>query len=88
MSYSEHNGEILLRMSKDDYEKLFLPAMQLVTSELLRRSWTGELREMLEFTNRLNAGNPRYAPYKIRKQESGQLSSAPRSGREYGTGST
>lgn len=70
MSYSEDKArdEVVLRMTRQDYENRFLPALGLATGALLSRG--GECRDFLEFVNRVNAGNPKYTPYKIRERAS------------------
>lgn len=62
MSYSEKDGQVILTMSKDDYDRLMI-YLGLGISSLLARG--SELREMLECHNRVNAGNPKYVPYKV-----------------------
>lgn len=59
MSYREENGQVVLTMSRDDYEIILL---SLGTFSGLRGSSIGP---MLALMNRLNEGNPNYRPYAL-----------------------
>ena len=61
MSYREENGEVTLTMSRDDYD-LVLMVLGYATGGAVKDGWIPP-RKLLELTNRLNGGNPRYAPY-------------------------
>ena len=63
MSYSEENGQVVLRMSREDYELL-------MTLSWDDRDLTAE-EEYRKMANRLNEGNPRYTPYRV--EERGRL---------------
>lgn len=64
MSYSEENGQVVLRMSREDYEKLLL----MLGAAFGRNIF--EPYRMLEFVNRLNEGNPNYMPYQVPEKKS------------------
>ena len=60
MSYSEQDGQVVLKMSREDYDKLAL------VLDLTRRLRFNDepLSGFDEFLNRLNQGNPNYTPYR------------------------
>jgi hypothetical protein len=64
VSYSEENGQVVLRMSVADYEELLL-----VLGEYTARA--AENRSILSFSatirllNRLNARSPIFTPYQV-----------------------
>lgn len=59
MSYSEENGQVVLRMSREDYEIILLA---LGTFAGMRGS---SLAPLLALMNRLNEGNRNYTPYPL-----------------------
>lgn len=61
MSYTLEGDEVVLRMSREDYEHLLF----LIASAhgKMFDSWESRPRE-LAFMNRLNSGNPNYTPYR------------------------
>jgi hypothetical protein len=66
MSYSEENGQVVLTMSREDYEQLIYrlgvaAGMVEVNGKLSRRT----VERHRSFMNRLNEGNPNYTPYEI-----------------------
>lgn len=64
MSYREENGQVVLTMSREDYESLLLFLGYATGAAAIR----GEFREgdsIIALTNRLNTGNPNYKPYEI-----------------------
>ena len=65
MSYSEENGEVVLRMSWEDYQMLLI-VLGYATGGAIKDAWTPASR-MFELTNRLNQGNPNYTPYQTGK---------------------
>lgn len=65
MSYQERDGQVILTMSREDYENL-LVALGMGTAAYLSRS--DGLREILALVNRLNEGNPAYTPYRVEKK--------------------
>jgi hypothetical protein len=60
MSYSESNGQVILTMSKEDYDELIYELRahmgQYHPDGLIRQKLTGLL-------DRLNSGNSNYTPY-------------------------
>lgn len=63
MSYREENGQVLLTMSRDDYQMLLI-VLGYATGGAIKEHWTSATR-MFELTNRLNEGNPHYTPYQV-----------------------
>jgi hypothetical protein len=63
MSYSEENGEVVLRMSQEDYFNLLL-ALGIATGVAARDGMA--LKPWLELTNRINQGNPRFSAYEVK----------------------
>ena len=61
MSYSESEGQVILSMSREDYQMLLM-ALAYATFGAIKEHWTPESR-MFELVNRLNQGNPNYMPY-------------------------
>lgn len=60
MSYSEQDGKVILTLSREDYE-LLLIALEAATGLALRDGQPSI--PWLELVNRINEGNPNYAPY-------------------------
>lgn len=60
MSYSEENGQVVLRMSREDYRKL---NHCLDVARLLQRSVSNSPFSVEDLSDRLNAGNPNYTSY-------------------------
>ncbi len=61
MSYSERDGQVVLTMSREDYDRLLL---KLGIGWALNYS-AEEFAEDLKFLNRLNSGNLHYTPYQV-----------------------
>lgn len=68
MSYSEQDGQVVLTMSREDYEVLLM-ALGSYTALHLARPW--DLERVLAFVNRLNSGNPNYTPYQVEEKRDG-----------------
>lgn len=64
MSYSEKNGQVVLRMSREDYE-LLLIALGSAVGLALQVKWQLGLPVLTPLLNRLNSGNPNYTPYQV-----------------------
>ena len=64
MSYHEENGQVVLTMSREDYE-LILMALGGVTARALLPGGTRHRPTVLNLLNRLNEGNPHFTPYEI-----------------------
>ena len=61
MSYREENDQVILTMSREDYDKLFVLVSLM---EFLRFNGT-ELQGWRELSDRLNQGNPNWMPYQV-----------------------
>lgn len=62
MAYREENGQVVLTMSRRDYEELLM----LMGFALGRTQSQTLLNNFVRFTNRLNSGNPNYTPYEVK----------------------
>ena len=70
MSYSEKDGQVVLSMSREDYETLLI-ALGYYTGGISQRAGKNEaFTEMIELLNRLNQGNPNYRPYQVGEKKS------------------
>jgi hypothetical protein len=63
MAYSEKDGQVVLRMSREDYELLMSRVGAACNAGLTTIPW--HRIHHFEFINRLNSGNPHYTPYKL-----------------------
>lgn len=64
MSYSEENGQVVLRMTREDYDLL-------VQKLGFAAGFTFQPPEKIfELLNRLNEGNPDYTPYQAEAKKS------------------
>jgi hypothetical protein len=69
MGYSENErGEVVLTMSRDDYQNLLLALGQAVGLALRDGESARATRGFL-LVNRLNEGNPRFTPYNVLEEE-------------------
>lgn len=59
MSYSESNGQVILTMSREDYEAL------LYWLGLAAGTTYYDVENIGLLMNRLNSGNPHYTPYQV-----------------------
>lgn len=66
MSYSEVDGQVVLTISRQDYEHLLFA---LAEAAACVRKFGGSFDEELRFLNRLNQGNPNYRPYEVPETE-------------------
>lgn len=64
MSYSEQNGQVVLTMSREDYDLMLLLLGAGTAAHIV---WD---RKALEFLNRLNEGNQHYTPYQMDEKKS------------------
>jgi hypothetical protein len=62
MSYREENGQVVLTMSREDYERPLI-SLGYYTGGVLQRG--GKINDLLALMNRLNDGNPNYTPYEV-----------------------
>lgn len=61
MAYSEKDGQVVLSMSREDYD-IVLMALGALTA----LTWDKQKgARMLDLVNRLNSGNPNYTPYEV-----------------------
>lgn len=66
MSYSECDGQVILTMSRDDYQKLLI---ELGGAMFLHvKDGDGGADEAFRWLNRLNQGNPDYTPYSVKAE--------------------
>ena len=63
MSYREENGEIVLAMSREDYEHLLI-TLGYAVGVFLQQGGRAQLRTACALVNRINQGNPGYKPYR------------------------
>lgn len=60
MSYREENGQVIITMSREDYQRVLMLLGAGAASEKII-SWNKSCALM----NRLNEGNPNYTPYQV-----------------------
>ena len=63
MSYSEDNGQVVLTMSREDYETLMIAFGCYSVVNLARGAEPADHFAMLD---RINEGNPKYTPYQVK----------------------
>jgi len=64
MPYSEQDGQVVLTMTREDYQRILLALGAWVAA--MHRPFEPERTfELLEFVNRLNEGNPNFTPYQV-----------------------
>ena len=64
MSYSEENGQVVLRMSREDYQLVLMLLGAGVAGECIIK-WD----RACALLNRLNEGNPNYTPYQVEQSK-------------------
>lgn len=62
MGYSEKDGQVVLTMSREDYENLLI---WLRAATVAQSRSAADWDRILSFLNRLNQGNPNYTPYQV-----------------------
>jgi hypothetical protein len=62
MSYREENGQVVLTMSVEDYQRVL---MIFGAASMTRLTELIPLGDILNLLNRLNEGNPNYRPYEV-----------------------
>lgn len=68
MSYSEENGQVVLRMSREDYLRL----LGLIHVGIGRKCGVRfYAEESMALLDRLNSGNPNYTPYQVGDKPNG-----------------
>ncbi len=71
MSYREENDQVILTMSREDYETLLLQLGIAAGWVASKDGASGEsMLRNLAFLNRLNEGNPNYTPYQVEEEKS------------------
>jgi hypothetical protein len=64
MSYREQDGQVILTLSREDYNEL------IEVHRLAIYSVAPNYRDGIrDFWDRLNAGNPRYTPYRVEEKK-------------------
>ncbi len=67
MSYREENDQVILTMSREDYDNL-LTVFALATNWSMKEC--GKADGLRALMNRLNEGNPNYTPYQTGEKKS------------------
>jgi len=62
MAYREENGQVVLTMSREDYERVLM-ALGMATGASMQGRGPLAMRVIVPLLNRLNEGNPNYTPY-------------------------
>lgn len=66
MSYREENGQIVLTMNQQQYERLLMVfAMATMKGMVFRSDFPRATENTMELLNQLNEGNPNYRPYQV-----------------------
>lgn len=67
MSFEECDGQVVLTMSREDYEQLLFVFGARVAWGLMQpfREDAGRTAEIQRLLNRLNEGNPAWQPYEV-----------------------
>lgn len=63
MSYSERDNQVVLSMSREDYDFLTMNLGACLAAQALHRG--SILAQLVGLMNRLNEGNPNYTPYQV-----------------------
>lgn len=67
MAYREENGQVVLTMSREDYERvLMICGIAAGLSMGSGRNLLFTANEIAALVNRLNEGNPNYTPYEVK----------------------
>ena len=67
MSYREENGQVVLTISRDDYENLLIHLG--IAAGYFSRAHGDLFAQSCALLNRLNQGNPHYIPYAVEPEE-------------------
>jgi hypothetical protein len=65
MSYREENGQVVLTMSRPDYEHVLM-IFGMATGIALTQETIFGVEAILRLLNTLNEGNPNYTPYEVK----------------------
>lgn len=63
LSYSEQDGNVVLTMSREDYEGLL---RVFARATVWAKTNHDKLEETVALLDRLNQGNPNYTPYQVK----------------------
>jgi hypothetical protein len=67
MSYREENGQVILTMSREDYDLLMI-FLGAASGNIGRH--VPSFHRLPDLVNRLNSGNPHYTPYQVEAKKS------------------
>ena len=67
MSYHEENGQVVLAMSRDDYDALLI-WLGIAAGYLVQRD-EDAFRRTCALLDRINEGNPHYIPYEVEPEK-------------------
>jgi hypothetical protein len=65
MSYREENGQVILTISRDDYNSILFALGAMAGNATKHGS---DLSWHLQLMNRINEGNPNYTPYQVEEK--------------------
>jgi hypothetical protein len=68
MSYREENGQVILSMSREDYDALLIRLG--LAAGVAATCDKALFAEHVKMLNRLNEGNPNYRPYQVEAKKS------------------
>ena len=69
MSYSEQDGQVVLTMSREDYESLVMKIFPIAAAAVCTGEGALNWQEVFALLDRLNFGNPHYTPYQVEKEK-------------------
>jgi hypothetical protein len=69
VAYREENDEVILTMSREDYERLLMAMGEYAVRAAENRSILS-FSATIRLMNRLNQGNPNYTPYQVGEKKS------------------
>jgi hypothetical protein len=70
MAYREENNQVILTMSREDYEQLLSLLCSRVAAGEWGRTFDPQLKRIKGLSDRLNSGNPSYTPYQLPEKSS------------------
>jgi hypothetical protein len=66
MSYREEEGQVVLTMSREQFDRLLMVfAMATMKGMQFRSDFPRAVENTMELLNQLNEGNPDYTPYQV-----------------------
>jgi hypothetical protein len=69
VSYREENGQVILTMSRDDWQHVLL-TFGYAAGAMSTNGDQNSRRTLFELLNRINEGNPHYTPYQVEEKKS------------------